>query len=182
MISPISSVLPNFLSSVAASNPLPSALQSAPSQPSATSGATSTTTVGGLDSNSFLKLLVAQISNQDPMKPTDSSTYINEEAQFSLVQSMNAMATQNTAVLNSQLMQEAASFIGKAVTFTNADGTTGGGVVSSASPGDSGAFVRVGAVQIPLSSISSVFDPNIVSSVNAATNGGGTPSPTVATP
>jgi flagellar basal-body rod modification protein FlgD len=179
MINPISSVLPNFLASVAASNPLPGTANAGAAPSTSAGGSGTAAKVGGLDSSSFLKLLVAQISNQDPMKPTDSATYITEEAQFSMVQSMNTMSSQNTAILNSQLMQQATSFIGKTVTFTMGDGTTAGGVVSSASPGDNGATVRVGSLQIPLSSISSVFDPNIVAGANAATNvPSATPAPT----
>ncbi len=130
----------------------PPTQQSTPSSPS--SGVVD---LGGINSNTFLKLLVAQLSHQDPMNPTDSSTYITQEAQFSMVQSMNALAKQNSAILQSQQMQEATSFIGKNVTYVDAKGVQNVGVVSSASPGSSGALVRVGDSQIPISSITSVF-------------------------
>lgn len=40
----------------------------------------------GVDQNQFLKLLVAQLKNQDPMNPTDSSQFMGELAQFSTLQ------------------------------------------------------------------------------------------------
>lgn len=125
--------------------------------PATSSGSSDVVDLGGINSNTFLKLLVAQLSHQDPMNPTDSSTYITQEAQFSMVQSMNSLAKQNAAILQSQQMLEATSFIGKNVTYVDANGVQNVGVVSSASPGSNGAVVRVGDTQIPISSITSVF-------------------------
>lgn len=125
--------------------------------PATSSGSSDVVDLGGINSNTFLKLLVAQLSHQDPMNPTDSSTYITQEAQFSMVQSMNSLAKQNAALLQSQQMVEATSFIGKNVTYVDANGVQNVGVVSSASPGSNGAVVRVGDTQIPISSITSVF-------------------------
>jgi flagellar basal-body rod modification protein FlgD len=39
-----------------------------------------------LDYNSFLKLLVAEMKNQDPTNPTDTAKYISELASFSSVE------------------------------------------------------------------------------------------------
>ena len=125
--------------------------------PTTSSGSSGVVDLGGINSNTFLKLLVAQLSHQDPMNPTDSSTYITQEAQFSMVQSMNSLAKQNAAILQSQQMLEATSFIGKNVTYVDANGVQNVGVVSSASPGSNGAVVRVGDTQVPISSITSVF-------------------------
>jgi flagellar basal-body rod modification protein FlgD len=169
-MNPISAVLPKLMAAVQSDNPLLGAT-TGPATPStsstgstgSTSGSTSTgapAQVGGLDSNTFLQLLVSQISNQDPMNPTDSTTYITEEAEFSMVQSMNSMAAQNTSILNSQQRQEASSYIGKDVNYTDSTGALVGGTVASASPGSAGAFVRIGGVQVPLSSISEVFGPS----------------------
>ncbi len=128
-----------------------------PTSPAASSSSDGIDLGGGINSNTFLQLLVAQLSHQDPMNPTDSSTYITQEAQFSMVQSMNSLAKQNAAILQSQQMLEATSFIGKNVTFVDANGVQNVGVVSSASPGSNGALVRVGDSQVPISSITSVF-------------------------
>ena len=125
--------------------------------PTTSSGSSGVVDLGGINSNTFLKLLVAQLSHQDPMNPTDSSTYITQEAQFSMVQSMNSLAKQNAAILQSQQILEATSFIGKNVTYVDANGVQNVGVVSSASPGSNGAVVRVGDTQVPISSITSVF-------------------------
>ena len=44
-----------------------------------------------LDYNSFLKLLIAQLQNQDPSQPMDSTAFVAQLASFSQVeQSINA--------------------------------------------------------------------------------------------
>jgi len=43
------------------------------------------------DMNMFLQLLVAQLQNQDPLNPTDSTTFVTQLAQFQqLEQSVNS--------------------------------------------------------------------------------------------
>ncbi len=160
MTNPISGIVPRmFMAPAATADGASFPSVAGASAATAASPATSSGSVdlGGINNNTFLKLLVAQLSHQDPMNPTDSSTYITQEAQFSMVQSMNDLAKQNAALLQSQQMQEATGFIGKNVTYVDANGVQNVGVVSSASPGSDGAVVRVGAAQVPISSITSVF-------------------------
>ncbi len=143
-----------------------SGLSAAPS----TAGAANSANVGGLTSNSFLQLLVSQLTNQDPMNPTDSTTYITEESEFSMVQSMNQVSSQMTNLYGSQEMQQATDLIGKNISYTDSNGDSTSGVVSAASPGTAGAaVVRVGADQIPLSSISEVTAAGAAAASTATT-------------
>jgi len=41
-----------------------------------------TTAQGSVDKNMFLQLLVAQLRNQDPMKPSDGMQFVAQLAQF----------------------------------------------------------------------------------------------------
>jgi len=55
--------------------------------PSASTTASSTT----VDKNMFLQLLVAQLRNQDPLNPTDSTQFVGQLAQFQqLEQTVNS--------------------------------------------------------------------------------------------
>ncbi|OON38755.1 hypothetical protein BTJ39_16835 [Izhakiella australiensis] len=66
--------------------------------------------------NMFLKLLVAQIENQDPTNPTDSAQFINQFSQMSQIESMNRMTREvnkvGTLVDNIQLLT-LSSLVGK---------------------------------------------------------------------
>lgn len=61
-----------------------------------------------LDQQAFLKLLVTQLTNQDPLSPQDQTQYLAQLAQFSTVEGINNLQT-------SQTHQQAASLIGKSV-------------------------------------------------------------------
>jgi flagellar basal-body rod modification protein FlgD len=49
----------------------------------ATSSGASTSSASGVNEQVFLNLLVAQLKNQDPMNPTDSTQFVSQLAQFS---------------------------------------------------------------------------------------------------
>lgn len=53
----------------------------------------------------FLKLLVAQVQNQDPLNPTDGTEYVGQLAQLSQVQSMEKVASlmQNSSIMMDNL-------------------------------------------------------------------------------
>lgn len=45
----------------------------------------------------FTKLLVAQIQNQDPLNPTDSSEFVNQLSQLSQTSALQSLVSQNTS-------------------------------------------------------------------------------------
>ena len=70
------------------------------------------------DKEAFLKLLVAQVSQQDPMSPQDSDQYVQQMTQFSsLEQLMNLNKGIETLAIGqmSNNSQEALSFVGRDV-------------------------------------------------------------------
>lgn len=84
------------------------------------------------DKNMFVKLLSAQLANQDPSNPADSTQYVSQMAQFSALEQM--------ANLNSTMTyMSATNLIGKQVItkITNNDGyAIQGKVVNVSKNGD----------------------------------------------
>ena len=79
-----------------------------------------------LDKDAFLKILSAELSNQDPDNTKDSTEYISQMAQFAGLEQM--------ANLNSSMqLIGASSLIGREVTFktTDADGNPYTGIVQN---------------------------------------------------
>lgn len=75
-----------------------------------------------ISSEAFLKLLAAQMSNQDVMNPTDNTEYMSQLAQFSSLQAMTTLSETATSQLDafntlSQISyaQYGASLVGKNV-------------------------------------------------------------------
>lgn len=99
---------------------------------------TSTASASTVDYNQFLQLLVAQLKNQDPTEPMDSTSYLSQLASFSSVEAQTNTNTKLDSLLTSSALQTADSAIGR--TVTSADGTVSG-VVSSVSIVSSGSPV-----------------------------------------
>ncbi|SHJ68091.1 Flagellar hook capping protein-N-terminal region [Hathewaya proteolytica DSM 3090] len=79
-----------------------------------------------LDKNAFLKILTAQLTNQDPFNTQDSSAFVAQLAQFSQIEQMTNLTTSMTEY-------NAYSLVGKTVAFNQQDihGNQYGGVVQS---------------------------------------------------
>lgn len=80
-----------------------------------TSQSSSRSTNNGLDKNAFLKILMTQLSNQDPMSNQDNSQYIAQMAQFSSLEQSQNMNTSMEKMLISQRITEGSMMIGKNV-------------------------------------------------------------------
>lgn len=87
----------------------------------------STTEVGSgatIDYNTFLRLLIAQMKNQDPTNPTDPAQWIGQLASFSGVeQSMQTNAKLDT-LMTSMALSQADSLVGRNLTLLE-DGFSG---------------------------------------------------------
>jgi flagellar basal-body rod modification protein FlgD len=93
-----------------------------------TSAQSKTATAPTVDYNAFLRLLIAQMRNQDPTKPMDSAQYLGQLASFSAVeQGVQTNAKLDDLMKNSMLSQ-ADAIIGR--TLASADGATSGRVAS----------------------------------------------------
>jgi len=79
-----------------------------------------------VDYQSFLKLLIAQMKNQDPTQPMDSTQYVAQLATFSQVEQSVQMNTKLDSILQSSALAQADAIIGH--TITSADGKTTGTV------------------------------------------------------
>ena len=81
-----------------------------------------------VDYNSFLKLLVAELQNQDPTAPSDPMQYMSQLASFSAVGQTVQTNTKLDTMLTNQALSQADSIVGH--TVTSADGKTSGKVAS----------------------------------------------------
>jgi flagellar basal-body rod modification protein FlgD len=73
------------------------------------------------DYNSFLRLLVAQMKNQDPTKPIDATQYVSQIAAFSNVEQAVQTNTKLDALMTSFALTQADGVIGRTITSANGD-------------------------------------------------------------
>jgi len=81
-----------------------------------------------VDYQSFLKLLIAEMKNQDPTKPMDSTQYVAQLATFSQVEQSVQTNTKLDQIMQSSALSQADALIGRSI--TSADGKTTGKVAS----------------------------------------------------
>jgi flagellar basal-body rod modification protein FlgD len=109
-----------------------------------------------IDRDMFLKLMVTQLKNQDPMNPTDSSEFLAQSAQFTALEKMQDVADQTAALFSAQMAFGASGLIGKQVTWNDADGVAQTGSVSGVTFGVEGPVLDVNGTELPIASVISV--------------------------
>ena len=72
--------------------------------------------------DAFMKLLVEQMKHQSPTDPADGQAWINQMTQFSMLEQMQQQSA-------GQVKANAASYLGKTVSWQDAKGQTGQGLV-----------------------------------------------------
>ena len=122
---------------------------SAVSSTTATSSQVARTDTGGsLGQDAFLKLLVAQMQNQDPMQPEDSGQMMSQLASFSQVSQLQSLTSASQAQALGQDFSTAVALIGKDVTYTKADGSQASGAVTAVKSDPSGALLEIGTDEV----------------------------------
>ncbi len=119
-----------------------------------------------VNAETFLALLVAEMTNQDPLEPTSNTEFITQMAQFSQLQYLQDSSSYS-------MSNYASSLVGKTVTVSKMDGTekvnTTGVVTEVKKVGDEFKIV-VNGVNFDLKSIQSIADTNTVSKPTDNTN------------
>lgn len=99
-------------------------------QTTATGGAATSAVNTTLGKDDFLKLLVGQLRNQDPLNPTSDTDFIGQMAQFSQLEQTTNMATANSELVAQQTGARAVALLGRTVTYPDAaTGVSTAGVV-----------------------------------------------------
>ena len=111
----------------------------------------------------YMKLLVTQLQNQNPLEPLDNKDMSAQLAQFSQLQQVENLNTSFSQVLESVQRNYASSLIGKEVSFKTqaADGTVGieTGDVEEVTLADDGAILlMVEGQQVKLADVVSIRD------------------------
>lgn len=106
-----------------------------------------------MDATSFMQLLMAQLTHQDPLQPMSDSDMMSQFAQLnslSELQSISSVLNQSTAINQTSY---AASLIGKTVKIAAADASTVEGVVSAITTEAGVLSLRIDDQTYPLSEV-----------------------------
>jgi flagellar basal-body rod modification protein FlgD len=84
-----------------------------------------------LNQDDFLKLLIAQMTSQDPMKPVSNTDFVAQMAQFTSLEQSRSMGSNISALLTQQEILQANGMIGRDVALQREDETIVQGTVSA---------------------------------------------------
>jgi len=109
-----------------------------------------------LGQNEFLKLLVTQMQNQDPMKPVSDTEFIAQMAQFSSLEQTKTMSADITKLRQGNDFLQATNLLGKEVRLNLGDMEFTKGIVTDLNVKDGEARIIVGDKTYTLDQVNSV--------------------------
>src|ERR1039457_6300182 len=126
------------------------------SSSSSSSSSGNANSLSGVSANegTFLTLLVAQLKNQDPLSPTDSTQFVGELAQFSSLEQLMTINQNVGAMTNVVAPTSGASTTGSSSSAASGTGAASTGASSSA---DSSAATGAASIASQLNSSLSNF-------------------------
>ncbi len=135
-------------------------IESVNSATTAATASASGSALGQLDSDAFLKLLVAQMKYQNPLAPTDASAMLEQTAQFTTVETLQAISETNQALLGFQQTTLAMGTVGKEVNAYSVHGTAVTGLVETVRFTADGPMLELDSgIEIPLANVIEVSTP-----------------------
>lgn len=135
-----------------------SAVESTPGPFGASTATTSTTSTASPDKDMFLQLMVAQMRNQDPANPQDSSAFLAQTAQFTALEKMQQVADQTSQLVALQVAFGASGMVGKTVAYPGPDGSMLSGVVNSVRFEATGPVLQINGEDVHFAEVQSIGD------------------------
>ena len=116
--------------------------------PSAKSESTPTTPeTGGLGKDDFLKLLVGQLKNQDPMNPVGDQEFMSQMAAFSTLEQVTNLGASSERLESTMSADQSLALIGHQVTYLHEDGSTAEGKVERVTFGKEGFTLTIDGLE-----------------------------------
>ncbi len=120
-----------------------------------------------LGKDEFLKLMVTQLQNQDPLNPTTNEDFLAQLAQFSALEQMQNLNESFTTFSQSIKLGNASALIGKEISFVNMEtGEVEVGKVDQISLREGQVFLTANDKEFSFDDIRSIKANSIISSEN----------------
>jgi flagellar basal-body rod modification protein FlgD len=122
------------------------------------SAGTQTTNQGAmLGKDDFLKLLVAQMGNMDPMSQSssDPSQSMQQMTQFSILEQLTNLTSSQTTLAANEKQSQAIALLGKTVDYTDSDGNTTTGAVQKVD------FDSKGGIELTINGVTGISPAQI---------------------
>jgi flagellar basal-body rod modification protein FlgD len=128
-------------------------------------GTSQATDAFGLSFDALLKIVLTQLTYQDPLKPMDNFQFVSQLAQFSQIQQGQQMIDSINTLVRAQTTGQAATLLGKQVDIATRQGTITGKVTAVAFTSGSATLTIETAQgltisELPLGNVSQIRETN----------------------
>lgn len=113
--------------------------------------------MNGVTSDTFMKLLITQLKNQDPTEPVGNEQLLQQLSNMRNLQANIELTGTLKSLGTNQQISSGASLIGKVVTGKNAQNADVYGLADHVTVNGGIAYVGWGETEIPLSSVTGVY-------------------------
>ena len=139
-----------------------------------TTSSTAATGINSLTPADFIQMLVAELSNQDPTSPMDTSSLMDQIAQIGTIDTSQQLSTSIAAMQTAQNMTTGSSLLNKTVQALNTNSVQVTGTVSSVSVKNGAVSLTVGNSTVDLSSVTAILGTSATNALQNILNGLGT--------
>lgn len=103
----------------------------------------------------FLELMVTQLQHQDPLEPVGQQEFLEQLAQFSVVEGVEQLNSQFSDMLQLQVLTDGAQIVGRVVEYVG-DGGSETGVVRAAEVEDGRLQLDIDGHLVPIDAVQRV--------------------------
>ncbi|MGD0653262.1 MAG: flagellar hook capping FlgD N-terminal domain-containing protein [Thermoguttaceae bacterium] len=129
---------------------------SSASSTATTSSSSVTSDSLNLDTNDFLKLLLTELQNQDPLDPTSTSDILTQVSEIKAIKSNDDLSNTLSSLKLQQQLYTGSSLLKSTITGTNNSGATVTGTVDSVKVSNSTVYACVGSESVSLANITNI--------------------------
>jgi flagellar basal-body rod modification protein FlgD len=104
----------------------------------------------------FLKLLSAQLQNQDPLNPVSDTDFSSQLAQFSTLSGVQQLNTSTAQMVALQQVTQGVSLVGKSVSYNDANNKPATGTVNSVDFQNNQLLLQIGGASVPSSNLTGI--------------------------
>ncbi|MBN8597072.1 MAG: hypothetical protein J0L78_05290 [Planctomycetes bacterium] len=127
----------------------------------ANKASTKATGFSALSSDQFTKIILTELSNQDPMSPSDTNALLQQLSQIRDIQSSMDLSEKLGSLVSDNQFASASNMMGKIVGGVSTDNTRAIGKVASVSKTDDGVYLNLSSGKsIHIDNMDGVIDPS----------------------
>jgi flagellar basal-body rod modification protein FlgD len=123
------------------------------------SSTTNTDAFQKLDVEQFLKLLITELQNQDPLQPADNQQLLTQLSQIKDIAASNKLTETLDSLSLGESISSASGLIGKQITGLDDTGSNVSGVVSKVTVNGGQPRLLVGSQSVSLKNVAEVLPP-----------------------